>query len=131
MKGLDTPVLLKLLRGEPAARTLLRSLQGEELATTEWNFLELEALAKLDSTPGRERRRAALEKLRRRLTVLSLDERAVEAAAHQLGRVHHARELIGAAVLATLESRGCTDIYTAGNSLARSAIKTRIHFHDV
>src|SRR5271169_2288550 len=35
MKGLDTPVLLQLLRGEPRIRTLLRELKGEELVTTE------------------------------------------------------------------------------------------------
>jgi predicted nucleic acid-binding protein len=126
VKGLDTPILLKLLRGDPAVRTLLRSLKGEELVTTEWNFLELEALAKIDGSPGRERRRAALDSLRRRLTVLPLDERAVVTASARLGRVRHPKELIGAAVLATLESRGCTELLTSGATLSRSGIRSKV-----
>jgi predicted nucleic acid-binding protein len=45
MKALDTPVLLAILEGVPAARDLLRRLKGSELATTEANLLELTLLA--------------------------------------------------------------------------------------
>jgi predicted nucleic acid-binding protein len=126
MKGLDTPVLLRILLGEPSARKLLRELQGEELATTEWNLLELEMISRSLDAPGKERRRAMIEKLRRRLTVLPLDERAVEAAAHNLVRSRRPRDLIGAAILAVLESRGCSELLTSGSSFSKLGTKAKV-----
>jgi len=79
MKALDTPLLLELLRGRPGAKRLLPHLQGEELATTELNLYELEVIARSEGGRSREQRRATLAKLRRRLTVLPIDERAVRA----------------------------------------------------
>ena len=81
MKGLDTPILLDLLRGRPRAVSLLKTLGDEELCTTEVNLYELEVLARRDRRPGRERRLAALERLRRKLTVLPVDERGARAGA--------------------------------------------------
>jgi predicted nucleic acid-binding protein len=114
MKALDTPILLAFLRGSPAARALVRSLSGEEIATTEVNLYELEALARLDSHAGRERRLAALDRLRRKLTVLPVDERAVRSGLHHLkghtrGAVHPMVDLI----LGTLEANGCAEWITS------------------
>ena len=125
MKGFDTPVLLGLLRGDPVARQLVRRLQGEELATTEWNLLELEILARSDPTPGREHRRAALEKLRRRLTVLPIDQRAVAAVAGMRPSGTLGHSLAVTAILAAMESRGCTEWFTDAKT-ARKAPRTRV-----
>ena len=81
MRGLDTGVLVDLLHGRPAARSLLEESADEELCTTEVNLFELEAIARGDRRAGRERRLAALDRLRRKITVLPIDERAVHAAA--------------------------------------------------
>lgn len=81
MKGLDTPVLLALLEGSPRARTLVRSVGLEEIATTEVNLFELELLHRREKGPGRERRTQALERLRRKLTVLPIDEESGRRAA--------------------------------------------------
>ncbi len=81
MKALDTPVLLELLRGRPSLEKVLKSLEGEELATTEINLFELEAIGRAGPRHGRNHRRGALDRLRRKLTVLPIDARAVQAAA--------------------------------------------------
>jgi predicted nucleic acid-binding protein len=114
VKALDTPVLLALLRGDPAVKDLLRRLRGHEIATTEGNLLELAILA------GRSggHRREALGRLRRKITVLPLDARAVE----EVGRRAARGELSGtsplvAGVLAALESAGCEELFTVGPSL--------------
>jgi predicted nucleic acid-binding protein len=125
MKALDTPVLLRLLRGDGGARQLVRKLHGEEIATTEWNLLELELLARWDPQPGREHRRAALEKLRRRLTVLPIDERSVEAVAALRGSSGPASSIALVAILGTLESRGCTEWFTNA-ATARRAPKSKV-----
>jgi predicted nucleic acid-binding protein len=116
MKALDTPILLRLLRGEPGVRALIRSLGGEELATTEWNMLELEMLANADSSPGRERRRGALEKLRRRVTVVPVDERAIRSIAAGRARARTPGEMISLGIMGALESRGCSVLYTSRSS---------------
>jgi predicted nucleic acid-binding protein len=91
MKALDTPVLLELLRGRATLGPVLKSLEGEELATTEINVFELEAIARAGPRHGRELRRAAIDRLRRKLTILPIDARAVQAAAAMsVGRLHGA-----------------------------------------
>ncbi len=107
MIGLDTPVLLRILRGDPRATSLLREWAGEELATTYWNLLELESLARLDPSAGREHRRRALDGLRRRLTVLPFDQVAFERFGASQAAPGQAVELITVAIASTLESRGC------------------------
>ncbi len=81
MRGLDTPVLLAFLQGAPKARGLVRALAGEEVATTEVNLFELELLARRDPGPGKARRLQAVERLRRKMTVLPIDEEAAHRAA--------------------------------------------------
>jgi len=81
MKVLDTPLLLDLLRGRIDVRTLVEHSRGEELATTELNLYELEVLARSGPRVGRDRRVAAVQRLRRKFTVLPVDERACQLAA--------------------------------------------------
>ncbi|MFZ0699548.1 MAG: PIN domain-containing protein [Thermoplasmata archaeon] len=109
MKALDTPVLLALLQGAPTAKALLKSLSGEELATTEANMLELSALAaRSDSRTSRIR---ALERLRRRLTVLPIDPQAVvEVTGRRSG--DRAGSMLVWAMYGALQTRGCAELIT-------------------
>jgi predicted nucleic acid-binding protein len=86
VKGLDTPVLLGLLRGDPKVNALLRKWEGEELCTTSLNLFEVETIARRDRSAGRERRLASIERLRRKLTILPVDERAAQLAAIEASR---------------------------------------------
>jgi predicted nucleic acid-binding protein len=127
MKALDTPILLELLRGRPALAHVLRALEGEELATTEVNLFELESIARAGPRAGREARRAAVDRLRRKLTVLSIDPHAVQAAAAlSHGRLHEASAtewlMLGAASAA-----GCSEwITTSGGRLPKTIGKLSI-----
>jgi predicted nucleic acid-binding protein len=112
MKALDTPVLLELLRGRPSLGAILKSLEAEELATTEINLFELEVIARSGPRHGRDHRRAGLDRLRRKLTVLPIDARAVQAAsALSNGRLHDATAsewlMLGAA-----SASGCSEWVT-------------------
>ncbi len=116
MKAIDTPVLVELLRGRPTARSLLKHLQGEELATTEINLFELEAIACAGPRKGRDNRRAALERLRHKLTVLPIDARAVSAAAAlSMGRLETVSSsewlMLGAA-----SASGCSEWLTTNSA---------------
>ena len=116
MKALDTPVLLELLRGRPSLSPVLKSLEGEELATTEVNVFELEAIARAGPRHGREHRRSALDRLRRKLTILPIDARAVQAAASlSAGRLPSATAsewlMLGAA-----SASGCSEWVTTSSA---------------
>ena len=50
-EGLDTPVLLGLLRGEGRVTSMLRKWESEELCTTSVNLFELESIARSDRAP--------------------------------------------------------------------------------
>jgi predicted nucleic acid-binding protein len=112
MKGLDTSVLLALLEGDPGSKDFLRRLRGEEVATTEANLLELEYLAVRG--PGRHRgaRKEAVARLRRKITVLPIDERAVEACSHRLGKGAEAVPPLVGAMMGALEAAGCEELLT-------------------
>ena len=114
MKGLDTPVLVALLRGNAAARRLVRSLTGEELATTEWNFFELEWLARANPSPGRVRRVASFEYLSRRLTVVSVVPYSVRVAFPRSDRARSPPNEVSVLrlVLGALEANGASEWYT-------------------
>jgi len=124
MIGLDTPVLLGILRGEPAARSLIRKLENEEVGTTALNLLELETLARLDPSPGREHRLAALDRLRRKLTILPIDDRAAVIGAGYAGK-DASKSVSGAtwAILGTLEANGCSEWVTTPSSHFPAASK--------
>ncbi|MCI4355059.1 MAG: PIN domain-containing protein [Thermoplasmata archaeon] len=127
MKAVDTPLLLELLRGRPSARSALKALQGEELATTEVNFFELEAIVAAGPRPGRDQRRAALERLRRKLTILSVDGRGSAAAASlSAGRLEAARSSEWL-MLGTALANGCTEwLTTSGAHLPKDLGKLRL-----
>ena len=112
MKGLDTPALLAILRGERGARELLRRLRGHEIATTELNLLQLELLAAGVPARARAARRLALDRLRRKLTVLPIDARAVGEAARHLSPKDRSAGSTELGVLGALEANGCDEFYT-------------------
>lgn len=111
MKALDTAVLLGLLEGDRAARETVRKLRGHELATTEANLLELALLSAKGPGGARSSRREAIARLRRKMTVLPIDSRAIEEIARRSGRP----ELAGLsphvlAMLGALEAGGCEEL---------------------
>lgn len=112
MKALDTSVLLALLEGEPGARELLKPLRGVEVATTEANLLELAYLAARGPARHRTARREALSRLRRKLTVLPIDARSGETAAHHLGKGDETPPPLVTAMMSALESYGCEELLT-------------------
>jgi len=113
MKALDTPVLLAVLHGDKNAHNLLRRLRGEEVATTELNFLELNALVGRGPARGRPRRRDALDRLRRSLTVLPFDAKAAERVARRTSASdQRAVPPLVLGALATLEANGCDELVT-------------------
>jgi predicted nucleic acid-binding protein len=123
MKGLDTPVLLALLEGSPKPRALVRALAGEELATTEVNLFEIELLGRRDKSPGKERRMQALERLRRKLTVLPIDEETTRRAAAIAASARQAAPEGTWLCLGAAEAHGCSEWITsaAGTPPASSA----------
>ncbi len=112
MKGLDTPILLGILDGSPSVRTLLRSLSGEELATTELNMTELAAIAVHGGPRGRRERLQALERLRRRMTVLPIDRRVTELLSQRAAETRTASDLHLNAIMAAFEAAGCSQVLT-------------------
>ncbi len=113
MKALDTSVLLALLEGDRLARDLLRNLREVEVATTEANFLELAYLASHGSPRVRGRRREALGRLRRKLTVLPIDPHAVTEAESCIVRGEGPSSPLLAGMLGALEAAGCDELFTS------------------
>ncbi len=112
MKALDTSVLLALLHGHPSVKALVKSLSGEELATTEANLLELSAIAAHGAKTARAERMRGLERLRRRITVLPIDgQGGLLAASHLAGEESPSRLLVWA-MYGALEAHGCTELIT-------------------
>ena len=111
MKGLDTSVLLGLLEGDGASRALVGRLRGVEVATTEANLLELALIS--GHGPGRlqRARREVLGRLRRKLTVLPIDSRAIELATRRLERAPEPTPPLVLAMLGALESNGCDELF--------------------
>ncbi len=112
MKALDTSVLLALLDGEPSAAALLKRLRGVEVATTEANLLELGYLSIHGEGRARASRREALDRLRRKLTVLPIDSRAVDRAGTHLGKGGDRLAPLALAMFGALEAAGCDELYT-------------------
>ncbi len=112
MKGLDSPVLIALLRGDSAVRPLLDSISRDEVGTTEWDLLEVERAARADPSPGRQRRLLSVERLRRAVTVLPLDERAARLASPRVTAKDGTIQLATIWKLAALEAAGADEWYT-------------------
>lgn len=130
MKGLDTPVLLGLLEGAPMARALVRALAGEELATTEVNLFEIELLGRRDRSPGKERRLQALERLRRKLTVLPIDEASSRRAAHIAATARSAAPEGTWLCLGAAEAHGCSEWITSARGMPPPS-STRLKVTDI
>ncbi len=112
MKAVDTSVLLALLEGDAALREFLKRQRGIEIATTEANLLELSYVAAYGERRGRSARREVLDRLRRKITVLPMDARAVEHAARHLGKEGPRLSPLVLAMLSTLEVGGCEELFT-------------------
>lgn len=112
MKALDTPVLLALLHGARSAKSVISSLSGEELATTEANLLELTAIAVRGPKGGRGDRLRALERLRRRLTVLPIDGHGGLEVASRLAPDDAGPPFLVWAMYGALEAHGCAELIT-------------------
>jgi predicted nucleic acid-binding protein len=128
MIGLDTPVLLSLLRGESTAKALIRRLEAEEVGTTSINLFELETLARLDSSAGKEHRLAALDRLRRKLTILPIDDRSAATAAGYASKdPSHTVPAANWVILGALEAHGCSEWVTLpGSHFPRASKSVRV-----
>jgi predicted nucleic acid-binding protein len=112
MKALDAGVLVALLEGDPLVRPLLRELRGHEIAATEISLLELASRAAEGALRGRPARRLALERLRRKLTVLPIDARATAEAARRVPAAPRKGDLARLLEWGALEAYGCETLYT-------------------
>ncbi|HZY91599.1 MAG TPA: type II toxin-antitoxin system VapC family toxin [Thermoplasmata archaeon] len=122
MKGVDTPLLLALLEGKPGAEVLTQAEGDQELCTTEVNLLELEVLARSGAKEGRARRLASLDRLRHRMGVLPVDERASRAGALLASQNSVALPAATWLVLGALHAAGATELLTTEAS-GLSAVK--------
>jgi predicted nucleic acid-binding protein len=112
MKGFDTSVLLALLEGDTAARELLRRTRGVELATTEANLLELALIARHGPAHSQRARREVLDRLRRKITVLPIDSRAVDHIDRHLQKTGDMFPPLVLAMMGALEAAGCDELFT-------------------
>ena len=126
MKALDTGVLLALLEGSVRARDKLRSLRGEELATTEANLLELAYIAAIGPSKSRTARVAALERLRQRLTVLPIDGRSVREATARVTNGGDKLSPTVSAMFGALRAAGCDELLTGDRRLSGSDWGVRV-----
>ncbi len=126
MKGLDTSVLLALLEGDRGARELLTRLRGTELATTELNLLELSYLAGRGHSGSHTTRRETLDRLRRKISVLPIDARAVEQAGRRIGKGSERTPPHVLAMLGALEANGCDELFTHEAALDSSKWRFKI-----
>lgn len=88
------------------------------------NLYELESIARSDPSAGRERRLGAIERLRRKLTVVDVDARAAAAAADLLarsrGRASRGTEPL---ILGALEAAGCGELLTISDARVSGGTK--------
>jgi len=126
MKALDTSVLLALLEGDRSAQELVRKLRGVEVATTEGNLLELTYLAGHGSARVRSRRRESLGRLRRKLTVLPIDPRAVAEAETNILRGGGPSSPLLAGILGSLDAAGCDELFTSDPQECRGRWRFRV-----
>lgn len=113
MKALDTSALLALLHEGKGTRELVRRLRGIEVVTTELNLLELHSLVMRAPPKSRAGRRAAIDRLRRSLTVLPYDGQSADRLSRRAARESWGGVpplLLG--TLAILEANGCEELIT-------------------
>ncbi len=126
MKALDTSALLGLLEGDGSVRDLVRRLRGIELATTEANLLELTYLAARGNARSRNHRRETLERMRRKITVLPIDAKAVEHSGRHLSAGADALPPLVLAAMGALEAQGCEEVFTLETSAPPGRWKMRV-----
>ncbi len=129
MKGLDSSAILSLLHGQAAVTKAVRAWAGEEIATSEMCLIELTAIALRQPPKVRAARMQALERLRRRVTVLPVDHRTQTALASHPEAGATQGALASSIVLATLEAAGCDEVLTterARLSRGRWRLKVRV-----
>lgn len=112
VKALDTPALLAILEGRREAAWLIEEVAGGEVGTTEVNLCELEAAVRADGRADRARRLAALDRLRRRISVFAVDEKATRAASRLVAEGHGATSLTTGLILGTVQANGATELIT-------------------
>jgi hypothetical protein len=117
MKALDSGILVRFLEGDPVIRELVRKLRGIELATTEVSMLAVSVAALEGPKSGQAHRSAAVDRLRRSLTVLPIDSRAVAVAVSRVAPERQAPELGRLAELGSLDAYGCDELFTSQKSL--------------
>lgn len=112
MKALDTPALLAILERRREAAWVLDEVAGGEVCTTEVNLFELEAAVLGERRSERARRLAALERLRKRISVLPVDDKAARTAARIIAEGKGATTTVAALVLGCVSSGGATELLT-------------------
>jgi len=112
VKALDAGALRGVLEADPGSRELLRRLRGVEVATTERAMLELSVLARRSPSKAQVARRTAVDRLRRKLTVLPIDARAIAEAARRASGNPSFEELWRLAEWGALEANGCDELFT-------------------
>jgi predicted nucleic acid-binding protein len=126
MKGLDTGALAGVLQGEAFAKELMRDLRGREVATTELTMMELLLMANRGPSRGRAAHRAAVERLRRKISVLPIDARAVAEAAHRGRGNVRGPELLRLAEWGALEAYGCDQLFARSDVVPRGAWRFKV-----
>ncbi|MGP8073005.1 MAG: PIN domain-containing protein [Thermoplasmata archaeon] len=126
MKALDSGVLRGILEADPGSKELLRRLRGVEVATTERAMLELSLLAQRSPAKLHVARRTAVERLRRKLTVLPIDARAVAEASRRATGSASAEELWRLAEWGALEASGCDELFSQGKPPAQGKWRFKV-----
>ncbi len=116
MKSVDASFLRGLLEGDPRILGFVSTLRGERLVTTEIEYAALLKMAEAGPKLRRKARREAVRRLRERMTVIPVDDRAsrvLEVAltdgalgGSPLSNLHS---------LCALEASGCDVVYSLGN----------------
>jgi predicted nucleic acid-binding protein len=116
MKAVDASFLRGLLEGDPRILRFLSTLRGERLATTE---IEYGALVKLAETGPKSRqklRREVVRRLRERITVIPIDDRASRVLEQALAQgAAQGGSLANLHSLCALEAAGCEVVYSLSN----------------
>jgi predicted nucleic acid-binding protein len=121
MKAIDTPILVDLLCGVPEARALVGSWRDQEVATTELNLFELQLLAETGPRKSLGRRMGALERLRRRLTVLPVDVHAFAVSRSVGSATGRSFAPMTRLILSVLLANGCSEWHTTRAVASRGA----------
>ena len=120
MKAVDSGALTGILEGDSRMRVMFHRLRGVEIATTEISMIELSVRAHQASSKNRAARLRTLEKLRRKITVLPVDDRAGLEASRRIGKREQVTQPYRIAELAALEVNQCDELFTYDKSLPGS-----------